>query len=72
MFENILLGPICISYTPEDRVRHLREIDRNGYFPIVEVNKGELIREIELSLPKVEERITSVILCISHKKMYKE
>jgi hypothetical protein len=71
MFENLLTGPICIVYTKEDRNFHFKEIDRNGFHPILEIKEGELFEEIKLSIPRGK-KLQSIILCIGYKNLYKE
>ena len=72
MFENILFGPMCIVFSVEDRIRHLREIAKNGYHPIAEIKKGELVLEMRRTFEPQGVKVKSIILCIGYKKILKE
>lgn len=70
MFEDLLIGPICVVYTPIDRVTHLNEIDKNGYIPLLELTKGSLFEDIKRDVPNGSLRAKSIIISIAYTKLY--
>lgn len=70
MFENIIVGPICAVYTPEDKIAHLKEINKNGYIPLLELNKGDLFETIKENMPKGDMKASSILISIAYLKLY--
>lgn len=69
MFENILIGPLCLVLEPDDRSRFLRDMTTHGYFPLMEVNSGELFEKIKAQMP-IKNQLISILVPIGYSKLY--
>lgn len=70
MFDNLVLGPMCIVYTPEDRKRFLKEMSNNNFMPLGRFNKGQLFDRISIDMSRELQVVKEIIICIAYIKPY--
>ena len=71
MFENFILGPICIVTNEASRKFHLNQLYIENWVVIGEITKGEFFEEIKSKLvPDEQKNLTSIIISRGFYKTY--
>lgn len=68
-FDNIVISPVCLISKDEDRVLHLKELEKYSFTSVKEYKKGSVVfEEMNKSFPTSE--LKGVLIAIGHIKPY--
>lgn len=69
MFDNLVLGPLCIVCEQYSEKFHIQELLKSNFIPICEIHKGDdLFKQVVEANPELN--VEKLIISIGYKNVY--